>query len=95
MDYQRYPKNCYKMLKMLDEAGKQTWGSKVRSLLYKCGFGYVWVAQEVGTVNAFKEQFKLRLTDCMKQTWHSDINESPRCDSYIEFKTLLNVETYI
>ena len=31
----------------------------------------------------------------MKQTWHSDINESPRCDSYKEFKTLLNVERYL
>ena len=78
------------ILKLLDEAGRQTWASKVRSLLYKYGFGYVWVAQEVG--NVFIEQFKLRLTDCMKQTWHSDINESPRCDSYKEFKTLLNVE---
>ena len=26
---------------------------------FKYGFGYVWVAQEVGTVNAFIEQFKL------------------------------------
>ena len=47
------------------------------------------------TVNAFIGQFKIRLTDCMKQTWHSDINESPRCDSYKEFKTLLNVERYL
>ena len=31
----------------------------------------------------------------MKQNWHSDINESPRCDSYKEFKTLLNVERYL
>ena len=31
----------------------------------------------------------------MKQNWHSDINESSRCDSYKEFKTLLNVERYL
>ena len=45
--------------------------------------------------NAFVLQFKIRLTDCMKQNWHSDINESSRCDSYKEFKTLLNVERYL
>ena len=62
---------------------------------YVHGFGYAWIAQEIGNEDAFVCQFKLRLTDCMKQNWHSDINESSRCDSYKEFKTLLNVERYL
>ena len=43
----------------------------------------------------FISQFKLRLTDCMTQKWHSDINDSSRCDTYEEFKTHLNVEKYL
>ena len=95
MGNHRYPKNCYKMLKSLDEAGRHTWAANVSSLLYTYGFGFAWISQEIGNENIFVSQFKVRLTDCMKQNWHSDINESPRCDSYKEFKTLLNVERYL
>ena len=59
------------------------------------GFGYAWIAQEIGNEDAFVSQFKLRLTDCVKQNWHSAVNESTRCDSYKVFKTLLNVERYL
>ena len=31
----------------------------------------------------------------LRQNWHSDINESSRCDSYKEFKSLLTVERYL
>ena len=46
-------------MKLEDKHG----ASKNRSVSSQYGFGYVWGAQEVGTVNAFIEQFKLRLTD--------------------------------
>ena len=95
MGNHKYPKNCYKMLKSLDEAGRQNWVSKVRHLLFQYGFGYVWIAQEFGNEIFFINQFKTRISDCMQQNWHSDINESPRCDSYKEFKSLLNVERYL
>ena len=39
MQNNRYPKRCYKMLKALDEAGRQNWGSKVRNLLFTYGLG--------------------------------------------------------
>ena len=55
----------------------------------------VLAMQEIDNENAFVRQFKIRLTNCLKQNWHSDINESPRCDSYKEFKTFLNVERYL
>ena len=41
MQNNRYLKNCYKMLKALDEAGRQNWVSKVRILLFTYGFGYI------------------------------------------------------
>ena len=43
----------------------------------------------------FISQFKQRLTDCIAQRWHADITESSRCDTYKEFKSLLNVEKYL
>ena len=79
MSNHRYPKHCYKMLKSLDEARRNTWASKVRRLLYMYGFGYACIAQETCNENAFVRQFKIRLIDCMKQNWHSDISESSRC----------------
>ena len=82
MQNNRYPKNCYKMLKALDEADRQNWVSKVRFLLFTYGFGYIWIAQDVGDISMFISQFKQRLTDCMTQRWHADISESSRCDTY-------------
>ena len=40
METHRYPKQCYIMLKRLDEVGKITWASHVKEMLYKYGFGY-------------------------------------------------------
>ena len=53
------------MLKALDESGRQIWVSKVRDLLFTYGFGYAWIAQDVGYISMFISQFKQRLTDCM------------------------------
>ena len=60
MQNNRYPKNCYKMLKALDEAGRQD-----LVLLFTNGFWYVWIAQDVGDIGMFILQFKQQLTDCM------------------------------
>ena len=80
-----HPKNCYKMLKAFDEAGRQNWVSKASNLLSTYGFGYISIAQDVGDIGMFISQFKQRLTDCMTQRWHADITESSRCDTYKEF----------
>ena len=48
MGNHRYPKQCYKMLKQLYDAGRRPWASYIRELLFLFGFGYVWVAQCVG-----------------------------------------------
>lgn len=49
----RYPKQSYFMLKRLDEVGRKTWASFIRELLYMYGFGYVWIAHDVGNENYF------------------------------------------
>ena len=48
MESHRYPEQSYIMLKRLDDAGKNTWATNVKDMLFKFGFGYEWLAQEVG-----------------------------------------------
>ena len=95
MPNHRYPVNCYKMLKSLDDVGRRTWATSVKDLLFRFGFGYVWVSQDVGDINMFIYTFKQRVTDCMTQNWHSDIDTSSRCDTYKHFKSLLTPEKYL
>ena len=59
MQNKRYPKNCYKTLKALDEAGGQNWFSKVCNLLFTYRFGYIWIAQDVGDIGMVISQFKI------------------------------------
>ena len=81
MNPNRFPYKCYKMLRNLDETGRITWVSKVRELLYKYGFGYVWVTENVGDVNIFVKNFKQRLIDCSRQDWCSKIAASGKGDT--------------
>jgi hypothetical protein len=63
----RYPKHCYLMLKRLHESGRKTWAGSIKDLLFKFGFGYVWVSHDVGDDVNFINIFKQRLTDCYSQ----------------------------
>lgn len=91
----RYPRNCYLMLKSHDDVGRVNWASKIKHLLFMYGFGFVWISQDVGDTTVFLNQFKQRIIDCCKQTWHSEIEYSSKCLHYKHFKTLLDVERYI
>jgi hypothetical protein len=83
------------MLKIIDEAGRHCWASKVKHLLYMYGFGFVWISQDVGDKKSFIQTFKQRIIDCYTQTWHNDVSESSRCHYYKYFKTQLNPERYL
>ena len=48
MEYHIYPKQCYVMFKILDEAWKITRASHIKEMIFTFGFGYVWLAQDVG-----------------------------------------------
>lgn len=61
MPTHRHPKQCYNMLKSLDDAGRNCWATKIRTLLYKYGFSFIWISQDVGDVNAFIRIFKHRV----------------------------------
>ena len=95
MPNSRYPKQCYVMLKRQDESGRTNWASKVKELLFKYGFGFAWISQEIGNVPNFINIFRQRLIDNCSQEWHDSINTSSRCHHYKYFKSQLNVERYI
>ena len=95
MQESRYPKQCYERLKSFDDIGRITWATKVKELLFKHGFGFVWISQTVGNMDIFIKQFRQRLIDCANQNWHDSVNSSSRCDFYKEFKSLLNTEKYL
>ena len=44
MEAYRYLKQCYLILKYLDDCNRTTWATKVRNLLCRYGFEYVWLA---------------------------------------------------
>ena len=95
MPNHRYPKQCYNMLRSFSDSGKINWASKVRSLLYRYGFGYVWEANTVGDGVNFVNVFRQRVKDCFVQQWHSDIENSPKALYYKHFKFILEVESYL
>ena len=70
VDTHRYPFQCYRMLKQLDDTGRKTWSSNIKQLLFSFGFGFVWLAQDVGDSAQFITIFKQRVTDIYTQKWN-------------------------
>ena len=61
MDRSRYPLRCFLMLKGQNDIGRINWVTQIKSLLFRFGFGYVWIAQNVGNLNSFIQVFKQRI----------------------------------
>ena len=95
MSEDRYPKQCYQLLYRLDEAGRKTWASNFRLLLFQYGFGHAWISQGVGDSDNLIRQFTERIKDCYKQNWYEKFNSSRKADSYKCYKTRLNTERYL
>ena len=95
MPSNRLPKNVYLMTYELTEAGRLTWASKVKNVLFLYGFGEVWISQELGNTNVFLALFSQRLTDSAHQNWNSEVNERSTLRMYKDFKTSMVTETYL
>ena len=80
MNRNRYPKNCYLMLKSHTELRQTNWASNVvlRDLLYRFGFEFVWLSQDVGNVAVFLQKFRQRVIDCSAQDWHEQVSTSAK-----------------
>lgn len=51
-----YPKQCYLMLRKIES-------TKIKVLLFEHGFGYAWIANELGDPLQFLKMFKQTLFD--------------------------------
>ena len=67
----------------------------IKNILFRSGFGYVWIAQDVGDVKLFIVKFKQRLFDTLQQNWCSSVNNLSDTFYYKHYKSLLNVERYL
>jgi len=82
----RIPRQAYCMLYNFDMLGRFNWASEIKRILFSYGFGYVWLAQEVGNREIFISEFVLRVSDVCRQQWKSNVNEKPKLRVYAEFK---------
>ena len=95
MDTYRYPYQCYRMLRNLDEVGRLTWATHLRKLLYMYGFGYVWFNENVGDENLFFKQFRQRLIDCSVQDWSSKLHDAGKARHYRYIMPYFGLASYI
>ena len=72
----------------MDKQNRPCWATEVKNLLFRNGFGYAWIHQEVGNEVGFLKSFVQRISDIYRQKWFSDINESPKLSTYSQFKSL-------
>jgi len=89
MPLHRHLKQCYNMLKSLDDAGRNCWATKIRTLLYKYGFSFIWISQDVGDTSAFIRMFKHRVVNYCTLDWQAALDTWSRCDHYNNFRSLL------
>ena len=74
MKENRLPKQAYHMQINMETNGKCCWASRLRDLLCKFGFGFVWLQKSVGNERAFLALLKERLCDGFKQGWTTALN---------------------
>ena len=67
----------------------------IKQLLFKYGFGFVWISQNIGDINIFLTTFKQRLINYSKQDWYGKIEITDKLYTYATFKSLLDVEKYL
>ena len=95
MNVTRLPNATYTVLYNLDENGKTNWVTHLKWLLFKYGFGLVFICQGVGDTKCFIDEFKDRLKSCFQQEWSSDINNMSKLKTYCTFKSMLEPEKYL
>jgi hypothetical protein len=95
MDINRIPKQAYDLLVNLDNRGKRNWVTELKSLLFRSGFGFVWMDQGVTNEKQFCVVFKQRLMDMSIQTWSNKLRSSERFGLYCGFKIDFCTEKYL
>ena len=75
--------------------GKHNWAYKVKHLLEKYGFGWIWANQKVYDEVAFIKLFSERIRDCELQMWNEGIHSVSKLKTYCKFKDNREEELYL
>ena len=84
-------------LERIDKNSTSNWAYNVKQLLFRYGFGNVWVSQGVDDPDVFYNEFRTRLMDIFAQEWKSRLADSTRAVFYrnvvsdCKFSALLDV----
>ena len=78
MEYDRFPKQAYQILLLMDKNEEKCWTNDIKNILYRSGFYFVWLNQGVGYIKTFLTVFRQRLVDMFIQEWSSTIREQDR-----------------
>ena len=89
------PKQTYLMLYGLDNVNRTSWVTNVKNILFRYGFGYAWIVQDVGDRHLFLSQFKQCVLDFDAQQWQTSVSNNTKLLCYSTYKSLLNVELYL
>ena len=81
--------------KTLNGENIDNWASLLRSLLFKLGFGEVWIAQGVPDVNLFLKICKQRLQDQFIQGWFGELETKADTELYRHVKSRFSYSFYL
>ena len=95
MNDKRLSKQAYNRLYTLSEQGLNNWVTNVKHVLESNGFGIVWLFKGVGNESLFLNDFKIRLIDCYKQSWHAKISTSENFSTFYSFKSVILKESFL
>ena len=95
MNDDRLPRASYKMLFNLCEHGRVNWVTQIKNILFRYGFGIVYINQQVGDPRLFIAKFKERIIDCYKQEWSDNVSHTSKLENYYMFKNNFVFEKYL
>lgn len=90
-------KDAYRMLYNVCEADRRVtnWASQVKNLLFRLGFGHVWLYQGVANIDRFLKLFEQRVCDNALQMWSHSVSSSSESLIYREVKSTLEYSPHL
>ena len=81
----------------LDKNGRNTWCTKLKAIMLKYGFQYVWDngLKEMRDIELFLCEFKQRLKDCYIQEWSSNVENNKRLKMFKHVKIMYEKSKYL
>ena len=94
MSPERHSRKAYNMLVSMDNSGKETWATWIRTFLSSHGFSHVWLYQDMGDTGRFICSLKGKIIQLSVQNWQTNLHSSNRYDVYKSFKSVIMCESY-